>query len=250
MSTVKFATTTLLVSLLAIGPVRGARTITILNQCDQSIWPAIFTMAGSAPSTSTGWEAASGTSLTFAAENDWAGRIWARTKCDFTDKTKSGAEQCETGGCSDGLLCASFISGAPASVVELTLTAVGSKTTTPDFYDVSLVDGFNLPVRVELTDGPASCPAAGCVNDLLPQCPSELAVKVGGNTVACSSACHANIDGNPTNSSNCCTGSFASPSACPPNKTQFYNFFKSSCPQAYASPFDDGELLHVCQIRH
>lgn len=75
--------------------------------------------------------------------------------------------------------------------------------------------------------------------------PAQIAVKAGGSTVACSSACRANVDGTPANSSNCCTGSFSSPSACPPSKTQFYDFFSAWRGAARVAPCE----LTACRGR-
>ncbi|MQL87919.1 hypothetical protein Taro_020476 [Colocasia esculenta] len=59
-----------------------------------------------------------------------------------------------------------------------------------DFYDVSLVDGYNLPMQVVPQGAPAStsrnCTTTGCLMDLNKVCPSERKVTtVGGQRVAC-----------------------------------------------------------------
>jgi hypothetical protein len=68
-----------------------------------------------------------------------------------------------------------------------------------DFYDISLVDGFNLPVTMQPKFGVGgkagsangrSCNPAGCTADVNSICPNELK-KIGasGNVIACKSAC-------------------------------------------------------------
>lgn len=68
----------------------------------------------------------------------WAGRFWARTYCDVNTK------HCLTGDCGNRLECGGNGGAPPASLVEITLNGYGGM----DFYDISLVDGFNLPLSV------------------------------------------------------------------------------------------------------
>jgi hypothetical protein len=63
-----------------------------------------------------------------------------------------------------------------------------------DFYDVSMVDGSNLPMYINVTKGKATkrvsrrgCVPAGCTK--LVACPKVLRVKASGKVVACESAC-------------------------------------------------------------
>ena len=55
----------------------------------------------------------------------------------------------------------------PATVAEWTL-GDGQGL---DNYDVSLVDGYNLPMRITNNQG---CPVAECAVDLGPNCPAAL----------------------------------------------------------------------------
>lgn len=71
-----------------------------------------------------------------------------------------------------------------------------------DFYDVSLVDGFNIPIVVRPENG--NCSTAGCDGDLKDSCPLELAVKSSDKVTACRSACDKfNTD------EYCCRGEFS-----------------------------------------
>ncbi|TAN31350.1 hypothetical protein EPN29_13715 [bacterium] len=38
----------------------------------------------------------------------------------------------------------------------------------------------------------------------------------------------------PSNSANCCSGAFDTPAKCPKENVQYYEVFKSNCPDAYA----------------
>ncbi|KAK7037418.1 hypothetical protein VNI00_011168 [Paramarasmius palmivorus] len=212
------------VASLAVFTTANARTFTVRNNCGSTIWPAIFTPSGSSPDHATGWEAASGTQETFNVPNDWtSGRIWGRTNCDFS---RPGADSCETGGCEGGLECTAT-GRPPASLAEWTLQGDGNQ----DFYDVSLVDGFNLPMAITNNVG---CPVADCPANLNSGCPGELSVPGG-----CNSACSANLDGNPEDSANCCSGSHNTPETCPVDGVQFYDYFKDGCPNSYAYAYDE-----------
>jgi hypothetical protein len=217
-------------------PVLG-RQLTVKNNCDYTVWPALFTdlnISQSIPDHPTGWEAKPHTSVSFTVPSDWkAGRLWGRTECDFSSNPGSGS--CATGGCNGGLLCdtTSGVPIAPATTAEFTFQGNGLQ----DFFDVSLVDGFNIPVEITNTK---RCPVATCPVDLNANCPSQLQVKdASGNIVGCKSACAANLDGHPENSPNCCTGSHSTPAACPPTGVAFYDYFKSRCPKTYVYSYDE-----------
>jgi hypothetical protein len=68
----------------------------------------------------------------------WSGRIWARTGCTFD---ANGIGPCEVGDCGNKLQCNGAGGVPPVSLAEFT---IGDK----DFYDVSFVDGLNVPVQV------------------------------------------------------------------------------------------------------
>ncbi|TEB24306.1 thaumatin-like protein [Coprinellus micaceus] len=222
----------------------SARTFTVYNACPFTIWPAIFTdlnVGSAVPNHANGWEAPSFTKVTFSVPDNWrAGRIWGRRNCDFS---RPGAQSCLTGACNGGLVCDNR-SGAgvpPATLAEFTFDG------TTDFYDVSLVDGANLPMRINPTQG---CPVAECPVDLGPNCPAPLKgpFDASGFPVGCKSACFANLDGNPGNSANCCTGSHNTPATCPASGVQFYSYFKGNCPNSYAYAYDEssGNAIKTC----
>lgn len=228
----------------ALAVLVAGRTITVTNNCPFTIWPALFTAPGTGapvPDAPTGWEAASGSSMAVNVPDNWtSGRIWARTGCDFST-ANPGPTQCATGGCNGGLQCdkATGTGVPPATLAEWTL---GDS----DSYDVSMVDGTNLPAGVEA----ANCPVADCPMDLNPGCPAELQDKDGaGNVVGCLSSCAANLDGNPADSPNCCSGSHNTPATCPASGVQFLDYFKSGCPNAYAYAYDDAAALKNCAAK-
>ncbi|TFK50318.1 thaumatin-like protein [Heliocybe sulcata] len=224
----------------------SARTFTVKNNCAFTVWPALFTdlNAGTAvPDQATGWEAPAGSSVSFSVPDNWkAGRIWGRRECDFS--TNPGPNSCVDGGCNGGLECDAHTGTGvpPATVAEWTLQGDGNQ----DWYDVSLVDGYNLPIKVENSGG---CSVADCSADLNPQCPSGLQLTdSSGAIVGCKSACSANLDGNASDSANCCSGSHNTAATCPPSGVQYYDYFKSSCPNSYVYAYDEssGTALWTC----
>nr|GFA52366.1 apple-like protein [Tanacetum cinerariifolium] len=86
----------------------------------------------------------------------------------------------------------------PVTVAQLNVT------TDDVFYDVSILNGFNIPMTVEPSHD-SSCEMRGCIYDLNQRCPSELKLEAG---VGCRS----------------CEGSF-----CQPN---YWWLFKWACPKA------------------
>jgi hypothetical protein len=62
----------------------------------------------------------------------------------------------------------------PASLFEITLDGANGM----DFYDVSLVDGYNLPMRVTAIGGTGNCGSPGCTSDLNAVCPKEQQVSL------------------------------------------------------------------------
>ncbi|KAJ7234002.1 thaumatin [Mycena rebaudengoi] len=198
------------------------------------ILPAIFTdpnVGQSKPAQPTGWEAPAGNTVTFQVPDDWAaGRIWLFVVLSH----KPAVSACSAGSCNGGLECAAAggTGVPPVTVAEWTLGKNGS----PDNYDVSVVDGFNIPMSVVPTGG---CPQASCPVDLNPGCPAPLQLAGPGGIAGCKSACSANLDGNAADSPNCCSGSHNVPETCPPSGVQFYDYFKKPCVNAYAYAYDE-----------
>ncbi|KAM7479428.1 hypothetical protein LguiA_027641 [Lonicera macranthoides] len=207
---------------------RGA-TFTFVNRCDYTVWPGILANAGSPSLDSTGFELQKDSSRSFQAPTGWSGRFWARTGCKF-DQSDSGS--CTTGDCGSGQVeCNGAGAAPPATLAEFTLGTGGQ-----DFYDVSLVDGFNVPVIVEGSGGSGACATTGCLSDLNSQCPAELRF---GDGEACKSACEA--FGSPEY---CCSGEYNSPAACKPSV--YAEMFKSACPRSYSYAYDDPTSTFTC----
>ncbi|XP_058772153.1 pathogenesis-related thaumatin-like protein 3.5 [Vicia villosa] len=203
----------------------AARVFTIVNYCKETLWPAVFPGENF---NGGGFVLKQGQSSVFNAPVSWSGRIWARTGCNFD---QNGDGQCQTGACGTTLKCGGA-GKTPASLAEFTLA-------NPDFYDVSLVDGFNVPISVKPINGKGNCSTAGCDSDLRSTCPKELSVKSNGKTVGCRSACDV-FD----TDEYCCRGNFGNPSTCKP--TFYSKKFKEACPTSYSYAYDDPTSIFTC----
>ncbi|XVF07813.1 hypothetical protein REPUB_Repub06bG0172300 [Reevesia pubescens] len=206
-------------------------TFTFTNNCPYTVWPGTLTGAGPQLS-STGFELASKASSTLNVPAPWSGRFWGRTQCS----NANGKFQCATADCGSGqITCNGAGAIPPSSLIEFTLAANNGR----DFYDVSLVDGFNLPLSVT-PQGGSGCNATSCPANVNAACPPELQVKgSGGGVIACKSACLAF-----NQPQYCCTGAYNSPATCLP--TTYSKIFKSQCPQAYSYAYDDKTSTFTC----
>ncbi|KAJ1380652.1 Thaumatin, conserved site [Sesbania bispinosa] len=178
-----------------------ATTITLYNKCPHPVWPGIQPSAGKPILARGGFNLPPNKAYTLQLPPLWSGRFWARHDCVFD---AAGRGHCATGDCGGALFCNGIGGTPPATLAEFTL---GNDQ---DFYDVSLVDGYNLPLAITPFKGTGKCSYAGCVRDLNAMCPVGLQVRSRDqkHVVACRSACSA------FNSAKyCCTGPYGSPQA-------------------------------------
>ncbi|OMO81827.1 Thaumatin [Corchorus capsularis] len=209
-------------------------TLTIKNNCPYTIWPATQTGGGKPQLGKTGFSLASHGKNSINVPATWSGRVWARTGCS----TNSGRFVCATADCGSGQVACHGRGGAPpATLAEFTLEGKGGH----DTYDISNVDGFNLPLSITPQGGSGpKCTRISCSANINLVCPSQLAVKgSGGNIIGCKSACAA--FGKPQY---CCTGEYMPRGKCPP--TNYSKFFKKQCPQAYSYAQDDSSSTFGC----
>ncbi|KAL1533347.1 thaumatin-like protein 1b [Salvia divinorum] len=225
----------LILSNSLIAEVYSQATFTFVNKCKFTVWPGILSNAGISPLSNTGFALQTGESRIINAPSSWGGRFWGRTHCS---QDPTGKFSCATGDCGSGKLeCAGGGAATPVTLAEFTLDGDAGK----DFYDLSLVDGFNLPMLVAPQGGAgANCSKAECVADLNSECPPELRVaSAGGEGVACRSACDAF-----RSEEYCCSGAYGTPAACKPS--QYAQTFKRACPQAYSYAYDDLTSTFTC----
>ncbi|XP_047328779.1 thaumatin-like protein 1b [Impatiens glandulifera] len=223
-----------LTSLLITG-IDSSATFTLSNNCDYTVWPGILSNAGISPLRITGFQLQKGESKTINVPSSWGGRLWGRTLCT---EDSAGKFTCVTGDCGSGKVeCSGGGAATPATLAEFTLNGDNGM----DFYDVSLVDGYNLPMLV-LPQGGAgeNCTSTGCTVDLNGACPSELKVTSSdGERVACTSACDAFGQ-----AQYCCNGEYGSPDTCKPSS--YSKVFKTACPRAYSYAYDDKTSTFTC----
>ncbi|XP_059434970.1 pathogenesis-related thaumatin-like protein 3.5, partial [Corylus avellana] len=151
--------------------------------------------------------------------------------CSFDE---SGKGTCFTGDCGGQLQCAGAGGAPPVTLVEFTLESP------VDYYNVSLVDGYNMRVSIVPSGGSGpNCKQRSCLSDLNKHCPNGLQVRRNGHVVACKSACLAF-----NTAKYCCTGAYGSPQTCKPSS--YAKVFKASCPTAYSYAYDDPTSTFTC----
>ncbi|KAJ3672404.1 hypothetical protein LUZ60_007125 [Juncus effusus] len=227
---------TLLFSLLLLSAFHGVRSaiFTMTNNCAYTVYPAILSSAGIAPLGTTGFRLLPSETRGIDAPPSWSGRMWGRTFCSDATSAKFS---CLTGDCGSGLAeCQGGGPSLPVTLVEFTLNGGGNN----DFYDVSLVDGYNIPIVVfPQNQSGSNCLPTGCITDLNGLCPNDLRVVSGSQTVACKSACEAFQDPR-----YCCSGAYSNPNTCGP--TSYSQYFKNACPRAYSYAYDDATSTFTC----
>ncbi|WP_405578627.1 thaumatin family protein [Streptomyces sp. NBC_01190] len=220
----------------------GQRTLTLVNRLDQTIWPAIAADPDH-PVEATGWVLAPGASLSFLIPDHWDVRVWARTGCVFN---AAGNGHCVSGDCAGHFQCGRTWGEFPSTLAEFNLNAWNGM----DFYDVSLVEGNNLPMWINNSGGSSpdkidanGCAASGCTHDANASCPASMQRVRGGAVVACLSACLVL-----STDQTCCTGAYAARSACVPSSWPIDSaaVFKKAEPFAYSYVNDDATSVLTC----
>ena len=222
-------------------PSGDRRLVTFVNDVSQTIWVAAAPNANT-PLAATGWVLPPGQSVTITTPNNLNTRFWGRTGCSFNS---AGVGHCDTGDCNGQFQCKGW-GTIPATLAEVNFDAWDHL----DFYDVSMVDGSNLPMYINITKSTGGtqdkistngCVAAGCTKPV--NCPSALAVKAGSAVVGCISAC-ARLGGNQY----CCQGPYSSRAACNPTTwpVDYAAVFKSAEPYAYSYVDDDATSVFTC----
>ncbi|RMD40551.1 hypothetical protein DV735_g4568, partial [Chaetothyriales sp. CBS 134920] len=114
---------------------------------DEVIYTAILTQSGTGPGTG-GFRLDTNANKELQVSADWVGRVWGRTNCTFFDNSGSmnssnpGGTACATGDCGNLVECQG--AGGPATLAEFTYASSQKQS----FYDISLVDGYNLPIAI------------------------------------------------------------------------------------------------------
>jgi len=215
----------------------------IHNNCPFVLWPGTLGNWGKEHPARGGFKLNPRESRILTVPMEWGGRVWGRTNCDETGK-------CETGDCGHDIECNGKGGIPPVSLAEITFDGWGGI----DYYDVSLVDGYNLQIKMEPVEGtyrkrPGNdyydCTVAGCTSDLNSICPNELRITNSeGRTIQCMSACmRFNTD------EYCCRGAHDTPDKCKSTDWPFDYpaIFKRACPDAYSYAYDDTTSTFTCE---
>ncbi|XP_065048280.1 protein P21-like [Musa acuminata AAA Group] len=192
--------------------VSHAATFDIVNQCSFTVWAAAVPGGGRQLDPSQTWTININPGTT-------GGRVWARTDCSFDG---SGSGSCQTGDCGGLLECQGY-GTPPNTLAEFALNQFQNM----DFIDISLVDGFNVPMDFSPTSG--DCRGIRCSADINGQCPAELRAPGG-----CNNPCTVF-----KTDEYCCTSGSCGP-------TNYSMFFKNNCPDAYSYPKDDATSTFTC----
>jgi hypothetical protein len=216
------------------------RRVTFVNKTKQTIWVAGWQQTPKPALKKSGWVLKAGKSLTITVADKWNGRFWGRTGCTFNS---AGKGHCVTGDCAGRFQCTGY-GAIPATLAEYNFNAWQHL----DFYDVSLVDGSNLPMWINHTGGSTKdaisskgCSSAGCTKAV--PCPKVLKVDGGAG---CESPC-AKLGGDQY----CCAGKWAPRSECDPTKwpVNYAAIFKKAEPFAYSYVDDDATSTFTCKGR-
>ncbi|XP_062074245.1 protein P21-like [Humulus lupulus] len=185
----------------------------ITNRCPFTVWAAAVPGGGKQLSSGQSWALDVNAGTTGA-------RIWARTNCNFDG---AGRGRCETGDCGGVLQCQAY-GQAPNTLAEYALNQFNNL----DFFDISLVDGFNVPMDFSPTS-PQCSRGIKCVANINNECPAQLRAPGG-----CKDPCNVF-----KTDMYCCNSGSCGP-------TEFSKFFKQRCPDAYSYPKDDPTSTFTC----
>jgi hypothetical protein len=204
-----------------IGDQTLARKLYIENQCSYTTWT--FTLPANTLPGSVPYQLDPGQAVVLGWSNKFSGRVWPRTGCTGT----GGNLKCTQG-------------NGPDTLAEFTLNAGMAS----DWYDISLVDGFTIPVGIIQLDAPwtmspsyvpggpldmltQQCGSPVCAVDLNPGCPAGQQLKdATGQVWGCKNGQSAN------------GGHGATPVT---------SYLKAGCPTSYVFAFDDPQSLFLCK---
>ena len=204
--------------------------VTFKNQCTETVWMGSVGNSGFSGLDGGGWAMPHGGTHQIIVPVKWSGRFWPRTECTFVPSGNcptKGVQCCASGSCltSDnvnfGLKCG-FSGVPPTSLVEVTMDAP-SGNGPYDTYDMSFVDGWSVPAKIEPVAGTYNplpdpgigapwCEVSGCTG--APVCPPGFAVD--GSPNSCWSPCQVAVRAGSADASKlCCSCNLKAACTCP-----------------------------------
>nr|CAD2184346.1 unnamed protein product [Meloidogyne enterolobii] len=219
-------------------------TIELFNNCSEPIWPAIKN-DGPIPNNGGFGPLQAGQVQSLSVPSDWkSARIWPRTGC--------GENMiCITGSCGNGVLECNGLEGQiPASLAEFTLNGDGGLS----YYDVSYVDGSNIPLQIIPIAGTfngavGNCKEISCTEDQRNLDLQKYNIEMKDNNakiVAIRSLCSQyNTD------ATCCKNAYNDGNKCRNGwnaaQNDIYTKIKTVCPTSYLYAYDDHTSLFTCK---
>lgn len=153
----------------------GTLTYTFTNSCTFPVWVGQHSTDPVAPK-GGGWGISPAGSIRFCMPQTWSsGTFWGRTGCSGTATDFS----CATGQCGEpGQETCAVSGGTPMSPVsQFEVTSIVSGANVVANYDLSLVAGYNVPMKVQPGGGNfngGTCATPQCTSDLNLTCPTAL----------------------------------------------------------------------------
>jgi len=251
--------------ILSMCAIAFGHDITFTNKCSEEIYVGLLANGGIGYLPENGgFRLGANEARTISFPQSWGGRFWPRTGCV---NRSDGSLTCETGDCGHKLQCSGTGGDVTATLAEITFDGAGNKDT--DFYDVSLVDAYNIPVKMwakngtfDLKGGNYDCGVSGtCVSDLKLTCPEVLKIRnAKGKVVACQAPCkyydiHRGVVSQQVRDAYCCDNACNDPHKCGKAEAgcgwlpevNYPQAAKTACPGAYSYPYDDLTSTWTCQ---
>lgn len=232
--------------------------LSVQNSCSHTVWLATTPNSDHQPLPGGSIRVEPGATHVYQIPNGgWAGRFWPKINCN------DGGEECEFGQSSPP--CPSDGCQPPADT-KAEFNFPSQPPSTDSWYDISLVDGYSLPMRIVPRGvDQGSCISTNCAMSL-DACPQneisgigDLRVFRNGKVVGCLSPCKKwNYPppyglGKPETIEPgvhmCCPTPPIQPQQCssgPVIQTAFVQSVHQNCPSAYSYAYDDAAGLHNC----
>jgi hypothetical protein len=185
----------------------------------------------------------------------WGGRFWPKSGCDSSGhncEVGQSVDPCNPGGCD------------PPAETKVEFFFPNSTHPGDIWYDVSLVDGYSLPVEIVPSVQVGTCVTTNCALSLN-SCPinedfvGDLRLIRNGRTIKCLAPCkkwnypppfgHGFNEEISPGVYLCCPTPPIWPDECragPVVNTQYVQLVHRDCPTAYAYSYDDEAGLHNC----
>lgn len=207
----------------------------VSNRCNQVVWVA--THGDNEIPANGGFRLGPMEQGVFDVGFKWtSGRIWGRTGCD------DNGRNCETGDCGETYCRGRTVFDA----VTLAEFGLDSDFMNLDFWDISQVDGHNLPMSIRPIPGTVKngnrCYEITCRFDFN-VCPNDWRQwGKSNNMVGCKSACSATREDR-----FCCPEDKGYNRDNCPQPTDESRIFKNQCYDAYSYAYDDDTSTFACE---